>query len=92
MLEEKPTDFKSALTQHDIFEKIKENSSGDDGTVLAEVRDLRTYLILLECEMMRQGVVGAHNFEKDDESLHANFNPLDHITKDGQGGGFGYSG
>lgn len=31
---------------------------GEDGTVLAEIRDLRRYLLLVEAEMMAQGVIG----------------------------------
>jgi hypothetical protein len=45
------------LTAEDIFTKIEAAPSGDDGTVLAEVRDLRRYLLLVEAEMMARGVV-----------------------------------
>lgn len=48
--------FESDLTmlksEHDIFEKIKHDTSGIDGTVLAEVRDLRRYLLLVESEIL----------------------------------------
>ena len=74
MLEREPSDLKSAKSQHDIFEQIKQNPSGADSTVLAEIRDLRRYLILCEAELMRQGVVGSRKWEKDDESLHAKTN------------------
>jgi hypothetical protein len=40
-----------------VFAKIRENPSGDDGTVLAVIRDLRRYLILIEAEMMARGVM-----------------------------------
>jgi hypothetical protein len=36
----------------DIFAKIDEHPSGEDGTVLAVVRDLRRYLLLVEAEMV----------------------------------------
>lgn len=45
----------------DIFEKIEEHPLGEDGTVLACIRDLRCYLILIEAEMMARGVVEASN-------------------------------
>lgn len=44
-------------SDYDVFRAIREESSGNDGTVLAEVRDLRRYLLLVEAEMMAQGVV-----------------------------------
>lgn len=36
----------------DIFVALRNAPSGDDGTVLAEIRDLRRYLLLLEAGMM----------------------------------------
>lgn len=41
----------------DIFANIEEDPSGDDSTVLAEVRDLRRYLLLVEAEMVARGTV-----------------------------------
>lgn len=41
----------------DIFEGIAADPSGADGSVLAEVRDLRRYLMLVEAEMVARGVV-----------------------------------
>jgi hypothetical protein len=41
----------------DLFGKIAEKPSGKDGTVLACVRDLRRYLLLVEAEMIAEGVV-----------------------------------
>jgi hypothetical protein len=43
---------------YDIFAAIAADGSGVDGTVLAEVRDLRRYLLLVESEMAAQGVLG----------------------------------
>jgi hypothetical protein len=40
-----------------IFAAIRQGPGGEDGTVLAEVRDLRRYLLLVEAEMMARGVV-----------------------------------
>jgi hypothetical protein len=43
---------------YDIFRAIKATGGGgEDGTVLAEVRDLRRYLLLVEAEMMERGVI-----------------------------------
>lgn len=53
---------------YDIFYHIERNSSGLDGSVLAEIRDLRRYLILIEAEMMARGVVVQN--ETEDTSLH----------------------
>ena len=41
----------------DVFAKIAEDPSGDDGTVLAEIRDLRRYLLLVEADVVARGVV-----------------------------------
>jgi len=38
--------------QYDIFTAIEMDHSGKDGSVLAEVRDLRQYLLLVEAEML----------------------------------------
>lgn len=40
----------------DIFAKIAEDGSGRDGSVLAEIRDLRRYLLLVEAEMVARSV------------------------------------
>ena len=45
---------------YDIFRAISRcsvDAQGADGTVLAEVRDLRRYLLLVEAEMMERGAV-----------------------------------
>lgn len=41
----------------DIFGMVEKDPSGRDGCVLAEVRDLRRYLLLVEAEMVARGVV-----------------------------------
>jgi len=42
-----------ARANYDIFAALgRESNSGEDGTVLAEIRDLRSYLMLIEAEMM----------------------------------------
>lgn len=49
---------------YDIFGAIEEQNNsnqGADGTVLAEIRDLRRYLLLIEAEMMQRGAVSASN-------------------------------
>lgn len=50
---------RDVVSSEDIFEAIHRKPSGADGTVLAEVRDLRRYLLLIEAEMMARGVVTA---------------------------------
>ena len=45
-------------TRYDVFEKIMyEGGGGEDGSVLAEIRDLRRYLILIEAEMMARDII-----------------------------------
>ncbi len=41
----------------DIFAHINNDATGADGTVLAEIRDLRQYLILIEAEMYARGCI-----------------------------------
>lgn len=43
--------------QYDIFGAVEQQPSGEDGTVLAEIRDLRRYLLLVEAELVARGVV-----------------------------------
>lgn len=45
------------LRAEDVFAMIDADPSGADGTVLAEIRDLRCYLTLVEAEMIARGVV-----------------------------------
>ena len=85
MLNKYPKDMKEALAHQDVFEKIKQDPSGTDGTVLAEIRDLRRYLLLVESEMMNQKIISPFVFEKDDESLHAK---QPELWEDGKGYGF----
>lgn len=47
----------AVLRSEDIFGQIAHDPSGSDGTVLAEVRDLRRYLLLIEAEMVARGIV-----------------------------------
>ena len=61
----------------DVFYKITEEETlsggvGEDGSVLAEIRDLRRYTMLLESELVARGVVVLPDYdEPDDEALHA---------------------
>lgn len=52
--------MQAQLRSEDIFAMIGAEPSGKDGTVLACLRDLRRYLMLIEAEMRAEGVV---NFE-----------------------------
>jgi hypothetical protein len=42
---------------YDLFAEIEANPSGCDGTILAEIRDLRRYLLLVEAEMTARGTL-----------------------------------
>jgi len=58
----------------DIFTEITRKPNGDDGTMLAEIRDLRRYLILVEAEMMARGIVDSQRGNQDvkeDSNKHA---------------------
>lgn len=50
--------FRAIQAQAEV-ESAEGKPQGSDGTVLAEVRDLRRYLLLVEAEMMARGVVAA---------------------------------
>lgn len=43
--------------QFDVFHGIEQDTSGRDGSPLAEIRDLRCYLILIEAEMLSRGAL-----------------------------------
>lgn len=66
-LEEMVTRGRTAMGQYDIFAAVAADDvavdgrriQGADGTVLAEVRDLRRYLLLVEAEMIARGAVAA---------------------------------
>jgi len=45
------------LSEEDVFEKIHDDPSGKDGSVLACLRDLRRYATLIEAEMISRGAV-----------------------------------
>lgn len=49
--------LRDSYVAEDIFAKIEERPSGEDGTVLACMRDLRRYFILIEAEMIAESVV-----------------------------------
>jgi len=51
--------LRDSYAAEDIFAKIAADPTGADGSVLAEVRDLRRYLLLVEAEMIARGVVSA---------------------------------
>lgn len=42
---------------YDVFEGIRTEPSGTDGSLIAEIRDLRRYLMLVEAEMLAQGIL-----------------------------------
>jgi hypothetical protein len=43
--------------RYDLFDCITCNPDGADGTALAEMRDLRRYLLLVESEMVARGAI-----------------------------------
>jgi hypothetical protein len=49
--------LRDCYVSENVFAKIRENPSGDDGTMLACLRDLRRYCVLVEAEMIARGVV-----------------------------------
>lgn len=51
--------LRDSYTSENIFAMIRRNPRGEDGTVLAVMRDLRRYLILVEAEMIARGVTVA---------------------------------
>lgn len=59
MLEQPQTHDRGGVTRtaerYDIFGEIVGNPTGEDGSILAEIRDLRRYLMLVEAEMMQRG-------------------------------------
>ncbi len=50
------SDMALVASKYDIFAHCSKDMSGADGTVLAEVRDLRRYLMLVEAEMLARHV------------------------------------
>lgn len=46
-------------SRYDIFCAIADDPDGKDGSALAEVRDLRRYLLLVEAEMLAEGWAGS---------------------------------
>ncbi len=60
-----------AYCTEDIFQMIANNPSGDDGSPLAEVRDLRRYLLLVEAEMVARGVVSRAPVQTLKKAMHA---------------------
>ena len=49
--------LRNIIIKEDIFAQIQARPLGEDSTVLAEIRDLRRYLTLVEAEMVATGVV-----------------------------------
>jgi hypothetical protein len=60
------THLMNCYASEDVFQKIEADMSGRDGSVLAEIRDLRRYLLLVEAE-----IVSRIPREIEDTSLHA---------------------
>lgn len=51
--------------RYDVFDTILAAPHGTDGSVLAEVRDLRRYLILVEAEMVARGIVFVEEIQRE---------------------------
>src|SRR5262245_54078204 len=49
--------FMKHYYMYNVFEGVKDHPDGEDGTTLAEIRDLRRYLLLVEAEMMARKVI-----------------------------------
>jgi hypothetical protein len=56
---------------YDLFAEIEANPSGCDGTILAEIRDLRRYLLLVEAEMTARGTLELDLLQNTDELFKA---------------------
>lgn len=69
MLARKWDRIENMLNNYDIFKAIADNPSGDDSTVLAEIRDLRRYLLLVEAEMVARGSVKYNYVHEEDRYL-----------------------
>jgi hypothetical protein len=52
---------------YDLFAEIEANPTGEDGSILAEVRDLRRYLLLVEAEMTARGTLELNLLDNSDE-------------------------
>lgn len=67
-------------TQYNIFAAIAaaEGHQGADGTVLAEIRDLRRYLLLVECQMIEEGAVVPPVLAAD---LYADLSKVEGVTR-----------
>lgn len=73
------TDLRYLCDSHvseDIFAKIEERPGGEDGTVLACLRDLRRYLMLIESEMLARGVVQAEKVAGEHAAKSPSLDPL----------------
>jgi hypothetical protein len=51
----------ACYSAENIFAMIRRDPTGKDGSVLAEIRDLRRYLLLVEAEMISRGVVSGQD-------------------------------
>lgn len=67
MLARKIDRLETLVARHgyDVFEAVvqdgPESEQGKDGTVIAEIRDLRRYLLLVEAELVARGIVPLKN-------------------------------
>lgn len=59
------------LANYDIFWAIARDTSGKDGSLLAEVRDLRRYLLLIEAEIEARKFAHDDGTPKEDSNRHA---------------------
>lgn len=55
--------LRECYVAQDVFKKIGDDPSGQDGSVLAVIRDARRYMMLVEAEMIAQGEVKAEGME-----------------------------
>ena len=60
--------------KYDIFQAIGPLMDGHDGTALAEIRDLRRYLMLVEAEMMDRNNTKIDEWQKRD-TIHVDGTP-----------------
>lgn len=67
--------LRDCYVSENVFAKIRERPNGADGTVLAVMRDLRRYCMLVEAEMMARGVVKIGQVERRGGSTTLNLLP-----------------
>lgn len=67
--------------RYDVFKAIALEPSGTDGSALAEIRDLRRYLLLVEAEMIAQGYVSVETSKPESAPVPASSSAMGRIAR-----------